>query len=437
LSGRELSFSFAQFPQLFGFAAGLVLIVGLLSGCYPALVLSGFNAVESLKAKIKLGGANLFTKALVTFQFVLSAALIISAIIIMQQLHFMQSRNPGFEKESVLCVEARGVSDTKRIYPLFKHELYLHPEIAGLASADNGIGEHEGMSTTGFDYHQRPINIAQYYIDPDYVPTLGMHILAGRNFDMAIASDTVNAVMINEALMKELGWTPENTIGRELEGYRNFGVENPIVIGIVRDFNYQDLTHPVEPLIFLQFAASKSNLYHFFVRLRPGDPKKALAAIQSAWKKIAPDYPFKYNFLDEDLDRFYKSEARLSNIIAWAGGIAIFLACLGLLGLAALAVVNRTKEIGIRKVLGAPVSTIIGLISKDFVRLVIVAFIIAIPITWWLMNKWLEDYAYRINIEWWIFGLSGAAIIFIALLTVCFYAIKAAMANPVKSLRTE
>ncbi len=437
LSGRELGFSFAQFPQLTAFIAGLVLIVGLLSGCYPSLILSGFNAVEVLKAKIKLGGANFFTKALVTFQFVISAGLIISATIIMQQLHYMESRNPGFEKENVVQVNAYGVANTKQTFPLFKHELSGHPEIVRTASADNGLGEHEGMSIQGFDYHGKSINISQFYIDPDYVPTLGMHLLAGRNFDHTIPSDTVNAVIINEATMNELGWTLENSIGRQLEGYGNYGVNNPVVIGIVGDFNFQDLTHPVEPLMFHQFAASESNPYHFFVRITPGDPSKALMAIESAWKKIVPDYPLKYNFLDEDLDRFYKSEARLSSIIGWAGGIAIFLACLGLLGLAALAVANRTKEIGIRKVLGASVSTIIGLISKDFVRLVVVAFLTATPITWWLMTKWLQDYAYRINIEWWVFGLSGAAIIFTALLTVCFQAIKAAIASPVKSLRAD
>ncbi|HMH31529.1 MAG TPA: ABC transporter permease [Puia sp.] len=437
LSGRELSLSFAQFPQLTGLIVGLVLIVGLLSGCYPALILSGFNAVEVLKAKIKLGGANFFTKALVTFQFVLSAGLIISAIIIMEQLHYMQSRNPGFEKENVVQVNAYGVANTKQAFPLLKHELSEHPDIAGIAGADNGLGEHEGMSITGFDYHGKPINISQFYIDPDYVPTLGMHLLAGRNFDHAIGSDTVNAVIINEAMMNELGWTLENSIGQPLEGYGNFGVKDPIVIGIVGDFNFQDLTHRVEPLMFHQFAASRSNPYHFFVRIRPGDPSNALAAIQAAWKKIAPDYPLKYNFLDEDLDRFYIAEARLSNIIGWAGGVAIFLACLGLLGLSALAVANRTKEIGIRKVLGASVSTIISLISKGFLSLVLVAILIATPITWWLLNKWLQEYTYRINIEWWVFGISWLAIIFVALLTVCFQSIKAAIANPVKSLRTE
>ena len=218
-----------------------------------------------------------------------------------------------------------------------------------------------------------------------------------------------------------------------------FGVKNleQWIRGIVRDFNYQDLTHHVDPLIFHQFAASGTSPYHFFVRLRPGDPSKALAEIQAAWKKNAPDYPLKYNFLDEDLDRFFKSEARLSHIIGWAGGIAIFYSSLALPGLSAIAVVIRTKEIGIRKILGASVSTIISLISKDFLGLVIMAIIIAIPITWWLMNKWLLNYAYRINIKWWVFSLSCAAIVFVALLTICIQAVKVAFANPAKSLRAE
>ena len=437
LAGRELSFSFTQFPQLTGLIAGLVIVVGLLSGCYPALILSGFNAVEVLKAKIKLGGANFFTKALVTFQFVLSAALIVSAIIIMQQLHYMESKNPGFDKENVLDLETLGVLDTKHLYPVFKQELSRHPGISGLASADNGLGEHEGTGFTGFSYQGKSIYTKQFHIDPDYIPTLGMHLLAGRNFDRAIASDTVNAVIINESMMNELGWKPENCTGRQLEGYGNHGFKNPTVIGVVRDFNYEALTDRVQPVLFHQFARGGESPNFFYVRLQPGNPSKALAAIHSAWKKIAPDYPLKYNFLDEDINRFYKAETRLSNIIGWAGGIAIFLGCLGLLGLSALAVVNRTKEIGIRKVLGASVSTIISLISKDFLRLVLVAILIATPITWWLMYKWLQGYAYRINIEWWVFGISCIAIICVALLTVCFQAIKAAISNPVKSLRTE
>jgi putative ABC transport system permease protein len=437
LSGRELHFSFAQFPQLTALIAGLVLIVGLLSGSYPALVLSGFNTVEVLKAKIKLSGANFFTKALVTFQFALSAALIVSAIIIMQQLHYMESKSPGFDKENVLYVETLGISDTKHLYQIFKQELYGHPGISALASADNGLGEHEGTGFADFSYQGKPINTKQFHIDPEYIPTLGMQLIAGRNFERAIASDTVNAVIINESMMNQLGWKPENSTGRQLEGYGDKGFKNPTVIGVVRNFNYEALTDRIQPALFHQFARGGETLNSFYVRLQPGNPSKAIAVIHSAWKKIAPDYPLQYNFLDEDINRFYKAETRLGSIISWAGGIAIFLGCLGLLGLSALVVANRTKEIGIRKVLGASVSTIISLISKDFLRLVLVAFLISTPVTWWLMNNWLQNYVYRINIEWWVFGISCLAIICVALLTVCFQAIKAAISNPVKSLRSE
>jgi putative ABC transport system permease protein len=437
LSGRELSFSFKQFPQLTGLIAGLVLIVALLSGWYPAFVLSGFNTVDVLKAKIRLGGANFFTKALVTFQFVLSAVLIVSAIIIVQQLHYMESRNPGFNKDNVLVVQTFGVPDTKHLFPLFKQEVSAHSGVSDLTSADNGLGEHEGTGFTDFDYQGKSINTKQFHINSDYIPTLGMQLLAGRNFTPTIASDTVNAIIINESMMKELGWKPENCIGRQLEGYGKLGFKNPTVIGVVRDFNYEPLTDRVAPALFHQFARNGGGPNFFYVRLQSGNPSKVLTAVQSAWKKIAPDYPLEYNFLDEDINRFYKAETRLGNIISWVGGIAIFLGCLGLLGLSALAVANRTKEIGIRKVMGASVSTIIGLISKDFLRLVVLALFISTPITWWLMSKWLQAYAYRITIEWWFFGIGCMAIIFVALLTVYFQAIKAAISKPVKSLRTE
>ena len=437
LSGRNMSFSFGQFPQLTGLIVGLVLIVGLLSGCYPALVLSGFNTVHVLKAKIKLGGANFFTKTLVTFQFILSATLIVSAIIIIQQLRYIQSKDLGFSKENVLVVEAFGVSDTRRLFPLFKQELSGNPGISGVTSADNGLGEHEGTGFTDFSYQQKSIKIKHFLIDPDYIPTLGMQIVAGRNFDRAIASDTVNAVIVNESMINELGWPLKDCIGRKLEGYDKYGAENPTVIGVVRDFNYQALTDHVQPILFHEFAPKWQHLTFFYVRLKPGDPSEALASVHSAWKKIASEYPLKYEFLDEDVNRFYEAETRLGYIISWAGGIAIFLGCLGLLGLSALAVANRAKEISIRKVLGASVSTIIRLISKDFLKLVLVAIIIATPITWWLMNKWLQDYAYRINIEWWVFAIACIGIIGVAMLTICFQAIKAAISNPMKDLRTE
>jgi putative ABC transport system permease protein len=206
--------------------------------------------------------------------------------------------------------------------------------------------------------------------------------------------------------------------------------------------NFLSMNQAVQPQLFHQFASGdrfhfNGEPFHFFVRIRPGDPQKALSAIEKIWTKAAPDFPLRYNFLDEDLNRFYAAEIRLSRIVGWAGGIAIFLACLGLLGLAALASINRTKEIGIRKVMGASVASIVALISRDFIRLVAIAFLLSVPLVWYFINQWLQGYYYHINISWWVFGLTGASIIGIAWLTIAFRAIKAGRDNPVNSLRSE
>ena len=437
LSGRDLNFSFTQFPQLLWLIIGLVLLVGLLSGSYPALVLSNFKPVEVLKMKVRLGGSNIFTRSLVTVQFILSAGLIISTIIIMQQLHYMQSKYPGFNKENVVVVDADGISDTKILYALFKQKLSAHPEIIGTASAELGLGGGQAWSQSMFNYNGNDKTVYEYFIDPDYMNMLGLKLLAGRNFDPTITSDTVTSVIVNESMMNDFGWTLQNAVGQRLKGYLDNENDpgTPVVIGVVKDFNYLSFNTKVGPQMFQQFSWYQP--YKFFVRIKPGDPSKALSALQTTWKNIAPDYPLKYSFLDENLDRFYKSEARWSNIVGWAGGISIFLACLGLIGLAALAVVNRTKEIGIRKVLGASLSAIISLLSKDFLKLVLIAFTIATPLAWYFMNKWLQDYAYRIDISWWVFAITGTATIITALIVISFQAIKAAIANPVKSLRTE
>ena len=433
LSGRNLNLSFIQYPELLWMIAGLVVVVGLLSGSYPALVLSGFKPIEVLKTKVKLAGSNIFTKSLVTLQFVLSAGLIISTVIIMQQLYYMQSKSPGFDKENIVVVDAAGISNTKKLFALFKQELSSHSEIVDIASSDLGLGEDQGWSESAFKYKGTDKTVYEYFVDPGYMHTLGLQLLAGRNFDPNIASDSVNSVIVNETMVRDFGWTMQNAIGQQITGYR----ENltPVVIGVVKNFNFFAFSKEIEPQMFQQFSSYLP--YKFFVRIKRGDPSTALTTLQASWKKIAPDYPLKYNFLDENLNRFYQSEARWSNIVGWAGGVSIFLACLGLLGLAALAVVNRTKEIGIRKVLGASTSTITGLISKDFLKLVMIAFMVAAPLAWWFMNEWLQDYPYRIQIQWSVFVITGIAIIIIALITVSFQAIKAAITNPVKSLRTE
>jgi putative ABC transport system permease protein len=429
LSGRELHFSFIQFPQLISLILGLILAVGLLAGSYPAFVLSGFKPLEVLKAKINLGGSNLFTKSLITLQFVLSTVLIIATIIIIQQLHYMQSKNPGFNKDNIVVIDARGISNTKKLYALLKQQLSVYSEIIGVASADNGLGQDEGSMQSAFKYNGKDKQEYEYFIDHNYINVLGIKVLAGRNFDPAIASDTVTSVIINEAMMNNFGWTLQNAIGQRLNGYYDNperDAQTPVVIGVVQNFNYLDLRQQVQPQMFQQFSFNVP--HHFFVRIRPGDPSKALSQLQTAWKNIAPEYPLKYNFLDDTLNLFYESEVRWSNIIGWAGGISIFLACLGLLGLVTLTVANRTKEIGVRKVLGASLLSIISLISKEFLRIVVTAFAIAAPLTWYFMNTWLQD---------WMFLFIGGAIVSIALLVISIQSLKTALASPVKSLRTE
>ncbi|MFI5131565.1 MAG: FtsX-like permease family protein, partial [Chitinophagales bacterium] len=432
LSGRSLVFSFTLYPEMIWMLAGLTLLVGVLAGSYPSLIISGFRPIEALKSKIKVSGSNLFTKSLVTVQFALSIALIIATMVILQQTKYMVGKNPGFNKENIVVVDA---SDTKskEIYPLFKQALTSRTDIASIASAELGLGEGTGWSRSGFEYQGNHKDVFEYFVDPDYIPLMGMKLIAGRNFDPKIATDTLTSIIVNEAMVKDFGWTIDNAVGQEIKGYME--TKTPVVIGVVKDFNYRPFKEKVMPQMFHQYADYSP--YKFFVKIKSGNPAPALAAMNKAWSSVVADLPFKYSFLDESLNNFYKSERKWSNIIGWAGGISVFLACLGLFGLAALAAINRTKEIGIRKVLGASLPVIVKLLSKDFLKLVLLALVIAGPFAWYFMNKWLEDFAYRISIGWWIFLAAGSMAIVIAFITIGFQAVKAGIANPVKSLRTE
>jgi putative ABC transport system permease protein len=432
LSGRELQFSLSLYPEMTWMLAGLTLLVGLLAGSYPALILSGFRPIEVLKSRIRVNGSNIFTKSLVTVQFALSIGLIICTMIILRQTKYMSDKNPGFNKENIVVVDASDTK-TKEIYPLFKQALITRTDIAGVASAELGLGEGTGWSRSGFEYNGAHKDVFEYFIDHEYISLMGMKILAGRNFDPKISADTVTSLIINEAMVKDMGWTMENAVGQQIPGYME--TKTPVVIGVVKNFNYRPFKEDVKPQLFHQFSDYAS--FKYFVRLKPGNPTPALAAMQKAWTGVVTDLPFKYSFLDENLDNFYKSEKKWSGIIGWAGGISVFLACLGLFGLAALAAINRTKEIGIRKVLGASLPGIVTLLSKDFLKLVVIAMVIAAPCAWYFMNKWLQDFAYRISIGWWVFIVAGLLAVIIAFVTIGVQAVKAGVANPVKSLRTE
>ena len=435
LSGRELSFSIQQFPELPWLLITLTLIVGMMAGSYPSLVLSRFNPIAVLKQKTKVGGSNIFTRSLVTVQFILSIALIASTTIMLQQIKFMTGKNPGFTKENIIVINGRD-TDSKIFYPLFKQSLEKHPQIQGVASSELSIGEGKGWSSTGFDYKGINKHVFEYFIDTNYIPVLGMQLAAGRNFKSDVVADTVNSVIVNEAMVQDFGWTIDDAVGQILTGYNESDESrNPVVIGVVKNFNFRPLKEEIKPQMFHQFSDYTS--FQYFVKIPAGDPSGILSAIESDWKKLQPELPFTYSFLDEDVDRFYKSEKRWGKIVGWAGGISIFLACLGLYGLIALAAVNRIKEVGIRKVLGASIGSIAALLAKEYLKLVMIAIFIATPIAWYFTHQWLKDYAFRIDIGWWVFIMAGFAAIFIAVVTVSFQAIKTARENPVKALRTE
>ncbi|MBD0287344.1 MAG: FtsX-like permease family protein, partial [Flavisolibacter sp.] len=435
LSGRAIQFSFTQYPQLIWLLLGLTILTGFLAGIYPAFVLSRFNPIEVLKSKIRVGGANFFTKSLVTIQFILSVVLIISTLVIVQQVDYMRSKNLGFNKENVIVIDAEG-TDTKKIYPLFRQQLSASTNIVSISASEMGLGEGSGLMGTAYDLKGETKGVIVYPVDAGFLKTMGMRLMAGRDFDPDFASDTVYSIIVNEAMLRDFGLTVENAVGQVLME-RAFGGEKMPrkIIGVVKNFNYSSLNQEVRPQLFYQPAQLDAR--KIFVRTKSGDPSHTLNSLTEQWKSIVPDYPLRYSFLDEDMNRFYLMEKRWSKVAAWAGGISIFLACLGLFGLAALAAVNRTKEIGIRKVLGASVSAIVGMLSKDFLKLVLLAIIIATPLAWFLMHKWLQDYAYRISIGWWVFAVTGLIAFVISFMTISFQAVKIAMMNPVKNLRTE
>ena len=436
MADRQLQFSLKLYPEIAWLALGLTLLAGLLAGAYPAVVLSGFRPVEVLKSKLRLGGSNFFTKALVTTQFVLSIGLAVATTIIVQQVDYMRSKNPGFQKENVVVVRAQE-ADAKTVYPLFRQLAVQEPSVAGIASGEMSMGEGAGWSQIGWHYHGEQKNVYQYLVDKEFVEVLGIQLLQGKNFDNQSNSDQV---IVNEAFVKAFGWKVDEAVGKTLDGIYEDNPEQkplPMVVGVMKDINYRSFKEAVAPQMIQLFPDDYVVPNQIFVRLQAGDPTQALAGLAADWKKVEPTLPFKYSFLDEDLDRFYQSEARFGRIIGWAGGLSVFLACLGLLGLAALSTVNRTKEIGVRKVLGASVSSVVGLLSKEFVILVILSLVIASPLAYFFMEKWLQDFAYRIDIQWTVFVLAGVVAVGVAFLTVSFQSIKAALANPVKSLRSE
>jgi len=408
----------------------LAVVTGIISGSYPALFLSSFNPVKVLKGTMKLNsGTTLFRKGLVVFQFVLSVVLIISTLIVSRQINYIQSINLGYDKENLVYVPLEG--ELRGKFEVFKDEALKMPGIQSLtriSSAPTNIQQSD--ASIGWDSIDPNLNMqfTYAYAGYDFVHTLKLKLVAGRDFSSDFKSDSA-AFMINESALKIIGYA--NPIGRNLK-FR--GVKGKI-IGVLKDFHFSSLHERIRPLI-IPFG-ERETYGMALVRTQPGKTKEALASLQTLYKQLNPDFQFNYTFSDEEYNKLYNDEQVISKLSDGFTFLAIFISCLGLLGLAMFTAEQRTKEIGIRKIVGANVTSLFVLLSQEFLILVVIALFIASPIAWYAMNKWLQGFAYHTPIQWWMFALSGGLMIIIALATVSFQAIKAALVNPIKSLRSE
>jgi putative ABC transport system permease protein len=409
---------------------GLMLVTGLVSGSYPALFLSSLNPIRILKGTLKLGsGASWFRQGLVVFQFSLSIILIVGTIVVSQQVDYAQQKNLGYDRENLIYIPLEG--DLPKKYALFKEEVSKMPGIQLVTrmtqtptDLSNGTG---GVEWNGKDPNTT-IMFTQAAVGYDFVKTLNLKVVQGRDLSKDFATDSAG-YLLNESALKKMHL--KDPIGQPLTFWEKKGT----IVGVLKDFHVNSLHQPIPPLVIR--LGETENWGSALVRTEPGKTKEALASLEKICKELNPHFPFSYYFSDEEYQKLYKSEqvvGQLSNCFAF---LAIFISCLGLLGLATFTAEQRTREIGIRKVLGASVSGIVALLSRDFLKLVLLANLIAWPLAWWAVSRWLEGFSYRTPIGWWIFAISGVMALFIALMTVSFQAIKAAMLNPIKSLRTE
>ena len=429
LAGTNIEITLLSEPAIIISLISLLILISVLAGMYPAIFLARFRSTDVFKNIVKAGKGTWVRKSLVTTQFALSILLIVGTIIVQKQTRFMMTKDLGFDKEQVLVLQLANTGLEKKSRE-FVNALRQHPGI-GAISITNRVPGHTfngyGIIPEGHTADEH-IMAKVLETDTEFPSTYNISLTAGRYFSPEMQTDTTDAIVINEAMAKFLNWN--EPIGKkfEIEGERNGKV-----IGVIKDINTSSLREAVSPLAIIL----KSNPMYLSVKLKAGDTKASLAFIQNTWKQLEPVHPFDYSFLDEQLDKFYKSDSQLLNVLSIFAAIAICIACMGLFGLSMYTTRQRTKEIGIRKVLGASVSGVTVLLSKDFLKLVFLASIIAFPVAWLLVNKWLQDFAYRVKISWWVFVLAGIIALLIALVTVSFQAIKAAIANPVKSLRTE
>ena len=438
LSGKQLQANVFLSPGVLALLLLLGLVVAFMAGAYPSLVLSNGKIINILKSGFRFTGSNTLRKSLIVFQFVISIFLIVCTVVILQQLSYVQKKDLGYDKERVVVLPVDNTVLEK--YDAIKSALLSNSNIKSVGGAyeePTHVGWADGLSKGAEWNEANRIFVNAIPVDEDFVKTLGLKIIAGsdynqtdvKQFDTSDGGKNLHhTYILNESAAKAFGWTPQQAIGQIVTK----GTSGPVK-AVVKDFHFRSLHEQIGPLaIFLD----KRMVGTMFVKIS-GNIPATLSFLEKTWKERITHRPFEYHFLDEDYDALYKAEQKTAGVFSAFAAIAIILACLGLFALTAYAMVQRTKEIGIRKILGATVPNILSLVSKDFIKLVLVAFVIATPVAWYATNQWLGNFAYRIPIHWWVFALAGIVTLIIAFVTISLQAIKTAMTNPVKNLRTE
>jgi putative ABC transport system permease protein len=434
LSGKNLSFNLLGNPWLIPCLLLFTLITGFLAGSYPAFFLSSFKPITVLKGKFASVNKTVSLRSgLVVFQFFISIVLIIGTIIVHKQLNYIQNEKLGYNKDQVLIVEESYWLGKNQ--DAFRQSLLQDPRVANISFSGYlpaGNSYNNNFMVYPDNNSDQFVKTLRYDVDFNYIQTLGMEIADGRNFSKSFGTDST-AIIVNEETVKAFGWG-KHALGHNLTRNENDGSKLTFhVIGVVKNFHFKSFHEPISPLVMV-LGANNDNI---IVKTKSTDIAGLLAAMKKNWNALGAGVPFAYTLLDDRFNNTYQSEQKIGEILSIFAGVTIFVACLGLFGLATFTAEQRNKEIGIRKVLGASVTNIVSLLSKDFLKLVFVAFIIATPVAWYMMNKWLQDFAYKTNISGWIFLLAAGLAITITIITVSFRAIRAAVVNPVDSLRSE